>query len=203
MIRQLKLGDKDKSVDRLGMEGIFQSTKDWQKVVLSEYFNSNEFLYFLEDTFQSEIIDASQIKELTGLADEIFNNFTKRFGPGMLTFESIIISRSYRNYIQSIKNAMNSGKKYVDILKILPEDYGLPEEWIGMRWSDSRDNQYTSILSSIDFEQYIEDSYIVFPDIKRIAIQLEAPIDLIIEAAKFHDIDVIIMPTDPEQMRYL
>jgi hypothetical protein len=171
--------------DLKGIKEAYQESKRWEDVITSDYFNSDEatsmeaFIDFVEDIYQTKVIDAKELEKLTGLTALLHKepNIEKGKEP---TLEYILIRARYSKYFRALDKALQEGAKYKDLLQIKPQDYQLPETWSGCLGSD----QYSSILWAISFDFMVNEpaSLMLLPDLRSIAEEVEAPYSVLMDA---------------------
>jgi hypothetical protein len=158
----------------------YHESKSWDKVlstdVYSELSESKEsFIDYVEETYQTKIKDAKHLQKLTGVTKTMALSIEE----GMELLEEILTEAKYSKFFRALEKALQEGAKYKDLLKIKPQDYGLPKTWIGCLGSD----QYSSILWAISFEFLINEPYglTIKPDLRSIAEEIEAPYSVLLD----------------------
>jgi hypothetical protein len=174
--------------DLTGIKEIYQKSKNWEYVVASEFFNSEEgssmeaFLDAVECSYQIRVKDAKHLEKLTGIDNEDLKK-EQNIKPGReITLDLLLLKARYSKYFRSLGTALEEGAKYKDLLKIQPQDYGLPKTWdTGL----GRD-QYSSMLWAISFEFLINEpgGLMLLPDLRSIAKDLEAPYSVLMDSYK-------------------
>ena len=181
MATEIEIYDRDLK----GIRDAYSKSKSWEDVITSGYFNSDEatsmeaFIDFVEEIYQTKVIDAKELEKLTGLTALLHKepNIEKGKEP---TLEYILIKARYSKYTRALDKALQEGAKYKDLLQIKPQDYGLPKSWSGCLSSD----QYSSILWSLSFEFLINEpaGLMMLPDLRSIAKEVEAPYSVLMDA---------------------
>ena len=152
----------------------YQESKSWDKVITTVVYlddiDSNEaFIDYVEEIYQTKIKDAKHLQKLTGIIQETPEGL-----------EETIINSRYSKYDRALNTAIIDGAKYKDLLQITPKDYGLPETW------KNGEDQYSSILWEIkgNFSLFEPGGLMIYPDLRSIAKELEAPYSVIMDAFK-------------------
>jgi len=78
-----------------------------------------------------------------------------------------------------METALLEGAKYEDLLKIKPQDYGLPKKWKTYKEED----QYSTILDVISWEYLIAEpgGLMLLPSLRLMAKELEAPYSVVMD----------------------
>jgi len=94
--------------------------------------------------------------------------------------EKIDYSESFEEYLGALETALENGANYKELLKIEPKDFNLPETWSGCITSD----KYSSILYTINTAFFLDEwgGLMLYPDLRSIAKEIEAPYSVIMEA---------------------
>jgi hypothetical protein len=171
--------------DLKGIIDAYSKSKSWEDVITSGYFNSDEapsmeaFIDFVEEIYQTKVIDAKELEKLTGLTTLLPKEPNAEKGKEP-TLEYILIRARWSKYTRALEKALQEGVKYKDLLQIKPQDYGLPETWSGCLSSD----QYSSILWAISFEFMVNEPglLMMLPDLRSIAQEIEAPYSVLMDA---------------------
>lgn len=175
----------------------YQKSKDWLSVVNNALWEleqeSNEaFIDYVEETYKTKVKDAKHLQELTGIFkhdtwDEKTQNYKtpateqEAKNNAIELLEHTLINSKYSKYWYVLASAINNGAKYKDLLKIKPQQFGLPSKWSLCTSSD----QYTTILwvMAVEFN-IIEKSINLYPDLRSIAQEMEAPYSVLMDAYK-------------------
>jgi hypothetical protein len=172
---------------------IYLQNGDWLSAYLdgvdADGDGSEAFIDYLEEVTQTRVKDVAHLQELTGITElgkwdrkkgEYVAPATKQNAIDRLTL-SLTGARSDK-YERLIQDAIKDGAKYKDLLRITPKDYGLPDSWGGGLATD----QYSAILWAISYEFKINNpmGLILFPDLRSIATEMEAPYSVIMDCHK-------------------
>ena len=156
----------------------YQESKSWDKVittvVYSDVKESQEaFIDYVEETYQAKVKDGKHLQKLTGITEETLEGL-----------EETVINSKYSKYFRALEKALQEGAKYKDLLQIKPEDYGLPKDF--KRKQRVGSDQYNSILWSLSFEFLINEpaSLMLLPDLRSIALEIEAPYSVLMDCYK-------------------
>lgn len=168
-----------------GMKEAYQKRNNWEDVVSSGYFNSDEyssmeaFIGYVEEVYHTKVTDAKQLLKLTGITEETLKTETNVEPGNEITLDQIIIKACYTRYTTALETALQEGAKYKDLLQIKPKDYGLSETWSGCLSSD----QYSSILWAIKMEFLLDEpgDLIFLPNLRKVAEDLEAPYSVMMD----------------------
>jgi hypothetical protein len=151
----------------------YQESKDWDKVITTAVYSDVEeaqesFIDYVEETYQIKIKDAQHLQKLTGITQETLEGL-----------EQTLTSSKYSKYFRALEKALQEGIKYNNLLKIKPQDFGLPKTWSGCLGSD----QYSSILWALSFQFLLnEPNYLIsLPDLRSIAQEVEAPYSVLMD----------------------
>jgi hypothetical protein len=171
----------------------YKETKDWSSVYCSVVYSdediSNEaFIDCLEEIEGVKIKDVKQLSKITGLTHLVPTDWeegkdcpdkiSKQFA--LKDLGDCLLTARLNKYKRAIEKAIQTGAKYKDLLEIKPKDWDLPESWEG---SFSSHNQREAIIMSIYFVFFFEVRLsFTSPSLRRIAEDLEAPLEIIIEA---------------------
>lgn len=173
----------------------YQETKDWGVVfstsVYSDVEESQEsFIDYVEETYQIKVKDGKHLQELTGIThlDSWDSKASKYITPeteeeakenAIRELEETVINPRHGKYLRALEKALQEGAKYKDLLQIKPQDFGLPKTWSGCLSSD----QYSSNLWAISIEFMIGESgsLTVLPDLRSMALDIEAPYSVLMD----------------------
>jgi len=171
----------------------YKETKDWSSVYCSVVYSdvdiSNEaFIDYLEEVEGVKINDVKQLQKITGLTHlvppdwedgkDCPDKISKQFS--IKDLGECLLSARLNKYERALTNAIQTGAKYKDLLQIKPKDWDLPESWDND--SDVKD-QRSAIIMSIHYIFFFEVRLsFTSPSLRKIAEDLEAPLELIIEA---------------------
>ena len=146
----------------------------------------------MEEVYKTKVKDVKHLQKLTGIThlsgsdgkEAKTEAEAQRFA--IKELEEIILACKYSKYSTALRDAIESGAKYKDLLAIKPADYGLPEKWSGHASTD----QYSTVLFviSTQFLIYEPQRHRIAPDLRSIADELEAPYSVILEAKIMYDI---------------
>jgi len=188
------LGDESKSYVDL-----------YTEIYEDETYLNEIFVRLVEETEGVAITSTKQLQELTGIT-EIYGYWdeekreTVPYGDKKPTKkeaqetalnqvgDTFIKAMSYR-YSKALKDILEAGGKYSDLLQVKPSYFNLPETWRGCLASD-RDS---SILWAIEETFLIGEGNTVKPELKAIAREIEAPYSILMEAHR-----VVNGNTNPE-----
>lgn len=173
----------------------YQESKSWG-VVFSTCVYSNEplaqegFIDYVEEICKTKVKDAKHLQKLTGIThlDSWDNKAGKHVTPdteegakenAIRELEETIIGSRYSKYFRTLEDAIQSGAKYKDLLRLKPESFGLPQSWRGHLGSD----QYSSILWALSFAFLVNESAFlrISPDLRSIAEEVEAPYSVLMD----------------------
>ena len=156
----------------------YQESKDWAVVFYTSVYSDVEesqesFIDYVEETYKTKVKDGKHLRELTGITEETLEGL-----------DEIVINSSHSKYFRSLEKALQEGAKYKDLLQIKPEDYGLPKDF--KRKQRVGSDQYNSILWSLSFEFLINEpaSLMLLPDLRSIALEIEAPYSVLMDCYK-------------------
>lgn len=179
----------------------YQETKDWSTVFSNDVYSDDgvspeAFIDYVEEIYQTKIKDAKHLQKLTGIthldsydskAGEFITPETEEEAKenAIRELEETIISSRSNKYDRALNIAIKNGAKYKELLWIKPKAYGLPESWGNGRVKD----QYSSILWAISSEFCLNEpgGLIIYPDLRSIAKELEAPYSVIMDAYKIYN----------------
>ena len=151
---------------------LYNESKSWDNIinrVACTSDNSHEsIIECLEETYKTCIKDGNHLKMITGAT-----------GESLSRLYDIVINSKYSRYFRALVFAISEGNRYKDLLKITPEDFGLPKNWSGCLGS----NQESTILLAIYFFYSIPEfssiGMFAIPDIRKIAKELEMPVHVL------------------------
>ena len=175
----------------------YQKSKDWATVfstdVYSDIIEAQEsFIDYVEETYQTKIKDAKHLQKLIGITHlDSWDEKTRKYitpdtedeakENAIRELDETLTRARYSKFNRALDKALDEGAKYKDLLKIKPQNYGLPETWSGCLGSD----QYSSILWAIEDSFLIgEPNSSVRPDLKAIAQEIEAPYSVLMDVNK-------------------
>lgn len=177
----------------------YQDSGDWAEVfhsaVYSDCIVSQEaFIDYLEEVSQTKVTDVKHLQKLTGITHLLSSDKVeakneaqaKQFAVKELS--EVITIAKYSKYSRALTTALEGGAKYSDLLKMKPADWGLPEGWSA--WHDIlSSDQHKEILKAISTVFLIGEPlrYMVAPNLRTIADELEAPYPVILEAKVLSD----------------
>jgi len=134
------------------------------------------FIDAIEEGAGSPIADAKELQEITGVTEYGLEELNKW----------LILGREDK-YIHAIAEALASGARYADLLKIEPSDYGLPKEWESAEWSPKMAKKERIIANAICWQYYLMEWAPARPSARIVAEATGAPYPLILEAlGEFH-----------------
>ena len=166
------------------------------------------FIDYIEETYQTKVKDVKHLQELTGIT-HLYNYWDKDNGfltneeaeklakerkipleslgatdeqtgaEALKQLEDTLTGARDSKYSRAMETALLEGAKYEDLLKIKPQDYGLPETD-----KNGRSYQYSTILDVISWEYLLVEQFAVRPDLRTIARDLEAPYSVVFNAWK-------------------
>lgn len=157
----------------------YQNSKNWDEVISSvvyidSYESMEAFIDLVEETYNTSVKNVEHLKKLTGCKEYKETEKVK--------LQEVIYSARYSKYYRTLKNAVENGLKYNQLLKLKPEMYGLPNTW--KTWREL--NQYKALLNAIDEEFSIgEPNISLLPNLRLVAKELEAPYSVIMDAYKY------------------
>lgn len=173
----------------------YQESKDWGVVFsTSVYSDVNEaqeaFIDYVEETYQTKVKDGKHLQKLTGIThlDSWDSKAGKYITPdteeeakenAIRELEETVIASRYSKYFRALTTALEGGATYPELLKIKPQDFGLPKTWSGCLGSD----QYSSILWALSFVFLIDEpaSLMLLPDLRSIAQEIQAPYSVLMD----------------------
>jgi len=175
-----KIIDRDFYSEYLeGIKKAYQESKSWDRVITTAvYSDVNEaqeaFIDYVEEVYKTKVKDAKHLQKLTGITEETLEGL-----------EETVINSRYSKYFRALEKALQEGATYPELLKIKPQDFGLPKTWSGCLGSD----QYSSILWAISFEFLINEpvflsSLMLLPDLRSIAQEIQAPYSVLMDCYK-------------------
>lgn len=171
----MKQGKKDsKYNNRLEeIKAVYLDSKDWNKVLKSEVYlnqaNTKDVLVdYVEELYKTEVTNPKQLQDLMGTDEDLYDEVEYAF-----------IVRSYLKYFTALKDAVQKGSIYNDLLKITPKNFNLPEVWYGCYTSD----QYSTTLRAIGESFYLQNlSLSQLPSLRRISNLIQAPYSVLMNA---------------------
>ncbi|MFZ1323449.1 MAG: hypothetical protein WAT71_18005 [Ignavibacteria bacterium] len=169
---------------RKEIEDKYNETHCWDEVITTVVYwddsQSNEaFIDIVEHIYKTKIENVKHLKKLTGIKQETLKGL-----------QETIHSAREMKYYDVIKNALEKGAKYKDLIKLKPENYELPKSWErGKEPEKEIMNSETLIKRAIFFTFSFGESHFISPDLRRVAELLEAPYSFILEAKNYYKID--------------
>jgi hypothetical protein len=176
----------------------YLQTGDWGKVISKDVYSDVDeaqeaFIDYVEEVTGAKITDVAQLQELTGIThlDSWDSKAGKYITPeteegakenAIRELTETLIGARYSKYFGALGDAIKDGAKYKDLLRISPQEYGLPETWTGTLSKD----QYSSVLWAIMLEFLIDEpaGLTLFPDLRSIAQEMEAPYSVLMDCHK-------------------
>ena len=165
------------SKEKKAIAETYQESKSWDKVITTVVYEDSDssqeaFIDYVEEIYQTKVKDGKHLQKLTGIKEETLEGL-----------EDTVRNSRESKYFRALNKVLEEGAKYKDLLKIKPQDYGLPESW-GSRYGEPN-TAYTCILWAI-METYRidEPNTSVRPDLKVIAQDLEAPYSVLMDVNK-------------------
>lgn len=156
------------------------------------------FIRLIEDKEGVAITSAKQLQELSEII-EIYGYWDENKGETVqykdknistkkeaqeeakIQIEDCFIKGMYNRYFTTIEDMLEAGAKYKDILLLSPKDFNLPDQWSGTLAK----NKEEVILWSISFVYEInEQSLMLFPSLRLIAEEIEAPYSVLMDCNK-------------------
>lgn len=110
---------------------IHDESQDWSKafdIAVNIIEAQEAFLDHVEEVYQTKVKDAKHMQELTGLTADL------------ITIDKVFTAARYTRYLRALEVAIDASAKFKDLLKIVPQDYGLEE---------SETTQYRAILFAL------------------------------------------------------
>jgi hypothetical protein len=196
ILRQVKDWLKDHLIyyhAKKDIRNSYQQTGSWLSAYLDGVDGDGDgaeaFIDCLEEIAGTQVRDVAHLQELTGIQEldkwdrkkgAYVDPETKQNAIDRLT-QTLTGARGAK-YQRALDEAIRGGAKYKDLLGIKPADYGLPESWSGTLATD----QYTAILWAIDLEFMVGEpaGLWLFPDLRSIALELEAPYSVLMDCYK-------------------
>jgi hypothetical protein len=174
----------------------YLQTGDWSEVLSTDVYSDVQeaqeaFIDYLEEVAGTKITDVAQLQALTGITH--LDSYKKgKLVPAETEAEAkenairelteTLTRARYSKYSRALGEAITDGAKHKDLLQIKPQDYGLPESWTGTLGED----QYSAILWAISLEFLINEpaGLTLFPDLRSIAKEMEAPYSVLMDCHK-------------------
>lgn len=185
MVKEYSIYYHDKKLTRES----YLKNGDWLSAYLDgvdpDGEGSEAFIDYLEEVTQTQVRDVAHLQELTGITElgkwdrkqgAYVDPETKQNAIDRLT-QTLTGARGSQ-YKGALQDAIKDGAKYKDLLQLTPKDYGLPESWAT--------DQYSAILWAISFEFMIDQwaGLMLYPDLRSIATELEAPYSVLMDCHK-------------------
>lgn len=203
LIKSKEYKDKfyKKSYDKL--KALVDEGKPFEYIFTEIYLDENYlcdiFIRLIEDKEGVAITSAKQLQELSGIT-EIYGYWDEDKGERVQykdktistkkeaqeeakkQIEETFIQGMYNRYFTTIKDMLEAGAKYKDILLLNPKDFNLPEQWSGTLAK----NKEEVILWAIGFTYLITEpvSLMFLPDLRSIAQEIEAPYSVLMDCYK-------------------
>ena len=173
----------------------YQESKSWDKVITTAVYSDvkeaqESFIDYVEETYQTKVKDGKHLQKLTGIThlDSWDSKAGKYITPdteeeakenAIRELEETVIVSRYSKYFRALTTALEGGATYPELLKIKPQDFGLPKTWSGCLGSD----QYSSILWALSFVFLIYEpaSLMLLPDLRSIAQEIQAPYSVLMD----------------------
>lgn len=155
------------------IESVYLENKDWSIVLRSNtYLNqagSKEYLIdYVEELHKTKITSAKQLQELLKVDEDLFDEVEYAFTVS-----------NYKKYLAALKNAIESGNEYKDLLKITPDKFNLPDKWYGCFSSDKD----STILRAIGEQFHLEKLLLSqLPGLRTLAKEIKAPYSILMDA---------------------
>lgn len=152
---------------------VYEESKDWDKVITTAVYSDvkeaqEAFIDYVEETYQTKVKDGKHLQKLTGITEEMLEGL-----------EETVLNSRYSKYFRALETALKGGATYPELLKIKPQDFGLPKNWSGCLSSD----QYSTILWALSFEFLIDEpgGLMLLPDLRSIAQEIQAPYSVLMD----------------------
>ena len=168
------------------------------EIYLDESCLNDIFIRLIEDKEGVAITSAKQLQELSEIT-EIYGYWdedkketvqykdkdisTKKEAKeeAKIQIEDCFIQGMYNRYFTTLKDMLEAGAKYKDILLLNPKDFNLPDQWSGTLAK----NKEEVILWAIGFTYLVnERSLMLFPSLRTIAEEIEAPYSVLMDCYK-------------------
>lgn len=157
---------------------VYEESKDWNKVISTAvYLDENEaqeaFIDYVEEVYKTKVKDAKHLQKLTGIKAETLEGL-----------EETVLNSRFSKYFRALETALEGGYTYPNILKIKPQDFGLPKNF--KRNSIVGSDQYNTILWALSFSYLINEpaSLMLLPSLRSIAEEIKAPYSVLMDAYK-------------------
>lgn len=161
--------------DLKGIKEAYSKSKSWDKVITTVVYEDSDssqeaFIDYVEEIYQTKVKDGKHLQKLTGIKEETLEGL-----------EDTVRNSRESKYFRALNKALEEGAKYKDLLKIKPQDYGLPESW-GSRYGEPN-TAYTCILCALSFAFMINEPglLMLLPDLRSIALDIEAPYSVLMD----------------------
>lgn len=178
------------------MRKTYLESGSWVTVLSTDVYSDSDqaqeaFIDYVEEVAGTKITDVAQLQEITGIT-HLDSYKGAKLVPAKTEAEAkenairelaeTLTGARYSKYFRALRDAIKDGAKYKDLLRISPQDYGLPKTWGGTLSKD----QYSSVLWAIMFEFLIDEpaGLTLFPDLRSIAKEMEAPYSVLMDCHK-------------------
>ena len=165
-------------------EVVDKGEKCWGEILSTyiyedEYSMNEIFVRLVEEQEGVKITSVKQLQELTGITEIGDNKKTAKQRAFEEMEDTFIKAMSYR-YSFTLEGILKAGGVYSDLLVVEPKDFNLPETWSKGIAKDKN----TMILYAIssEFSLFEAGGLILYPDLRSIAKEIEAPYSIILEA---------------------
>lgn len=163
---------------RRTMEKCHRETGSWHEVYTTVVYDDTEyagiFMDLLQEVLGEKIATPEDLERLTDI-----RMGTTDSREGLL---QTIVDARYWKYSQALDGCLAGGGKYPELLKVEPEDFGLPQEW--PRWKDEKWNKEKAIIWAVGMWANLGESSHALPDLHAVARALNAPYRVVFEARK-------------------
>ncbi|MBE7688957.1 MULTISPECIES: hypothetical protein [Tenacibaculum] len=159
---------------------VYQENKNWDTVITTVIdapfdfdLKSNQaqeiLIDYIESIYSIKIKDADQLQKITNITTKTLEEL-----------EAIILTSKYTKYYRAVELAVENGATYPEILKIMPKEYGLPDQWNKKLSS----NQYGTIVRVLSFSYLIKESLgiSILPSLRDISKKIKAPYSVLMDA---------------------
>ncbi|MCD8438252.1 hypothetical protein LNI90_11270 [Tenacibaculum dicentrarchi] len=165
------------------IEIVYQENKNWDTVITTIIdadfdFDLNScqaqeiFIGYIESIYNIKIKDADQLQKITNITTKTLEEL-----------EAIILTSKYTKYYGAVELALENGATYPELLKIMPKEYGLPDQWNKQLSS----NQYTTIIMVLSLSYLVDEPFGIsmLPSIRDISEKIKAPYSVLMDAYFF------------------
>ena len=150
----------------------YLETKSWDnlltKVVCNCDYGQESFIEYLEEILQICIKDGEHLQMITGITEV-----------SLAELEETVKNARYSRYHRALLNALSEGAKYKDLLKIMPQDFGLPKIWSGYLGSDQKSTILWAIYYHYSIPYFSALGMFALPNIRKIAKDLDVSHDVL------------------------